>query len=78
MDLEEAEAIVNELERACIEAVVREGYSGRGMGDRTCIGIVVEADYVDAVHWAAGKIGMDYYDVPERTDQMGKSDMIVY
>ncbi len=76
MDLEQAEEIVAIMEEEGLNAEVHEDYSGRGMYGSKCTGIVT--DNVAAVAWAAGKTGMDWSDVPDRTDNMGKSDMIVY
>ena len=68
MDLEQAERIVAKMKMEGIDAEIYENYSGRGMYGDKCIGIVT--DNVAAVGWAAGKAGLDWPDVPSRTDNM--------
>jgi hypothetical protein len=76
LTVEQAEQIVEYLEDMDIDANVRAEYSGRGMYmyGSTCVGIVV-GDVV-AVGYAAGALGIDWDDVPHRTDNMGLSTIV--
>ena len=76
LTLENARLIIEAVEEHTnAEVSIHEDYSGRGMYGKTCVGIV--SNDVGAVYWAAGKIGLDYADIPHRQDSMGL-DTILY
>ena len=75
-DLFVAEAVVELLEEAGHEARVYENYSGRGMYNTTCIGIVTDAPPI-LVGYYFGRAHIDSNydeeDLPLRADNLGLS-----
>jgi hypothetical protein len=67
--------LINQEVPSC-SAELREEYSGRGMYGHSVPAIVVEN--AGLVTWAGGKLGMDWNDLPQCTDNMGCDDVVVY
>jgi phage gp45-like len=77
MTVDEAHAIVQQLQEEGVDAEVMEDYSGRGMFGRTCPAITGERAILTEIGYAASQIGMARSDVPSRTDSMGLG-IVVY
>lgn len=82
MTLEQAEQIVEEVQNEGYSAEVCEGYSGRGMYGKTCVGISTDSPLM--VAFCAGRIiGEDEdgewgdFKLPTRMDSLG-FDTIIY
>ncbi len=76
LSIEQVEALVQSMRAFDIEAEVRPDYSGRGMYGRTCTAIVSDDPRVmAALAFVAGMLadeaGIDFDDLPTRTDSMG-------
>jgi hypothetical protein len=57
-----------------VDYSVYDDYSGRGMGDKETVGIVVEPEDENAVQQAIGRAGLN---LNTRVDNMGKK-VIIY
>lgn len=57
---------------------VRDDYSGRGMYGAQTIAFVGPPDMVAAIAYAAAEMDLPYDDVPARTDQMGRDNIVLY
>jgi hypothetical protein len=68
LTVEQAKEILDHLD----EGEVYEGYSGRGMYGKTCVGIVTKESPIK-VGYAAAKAGIPEKDLPLRSDNMGLS-----
>jgi len=75
MTYEQAQEVCDILRDGYCNADVRENYSGRGMYGKTCIGIVYNGP-LTLVGAACIEVGMDYGDIPTRTDSMGLSTIV--
>jgi hypothetical protein len=64
MTVDEAHAIVQQLQEEGVDAEVMEDYSGRGMFGRTCPAITGERAILTEIGYAASQIGMARSDVP--------------
>jgi hypothetical protein len=78
MTLEQARQIVEFIEENLWDEVeeidLREEYSGRGMYGRTVPAIVI--DNPTWIGYAAGALGIEPRDIPQRTDSMGLSTVV--
>lgn len=73
LELEELQELVDEacdyVQYGYIE--VRDDYSGRGMYGKSVPAVVSDDDIRPALFYAAGVLGIDYSEVPQRIDSMG-------
>lgn len=69
MTLEQAEAIVEALEREGASASVYPDYSGRGMFGKTCVGIVTDSPAL--VGFVVAELGFPKDALPRRRDSLG-------
>lgn len=74
LDLEQLEELVDNAENyvgGWTEIEVREDYSGRGMYGKSVPAVVADNDIRPALFYAAGELGIDFDEVPQRLDSMG-------
>lgn len=77
LSIEQVEALVQAMQALDVEAEILPDYSGRGMYGRTCIAITSDTSgrAQMALAFAAGQLadeaGIDFDDLPTRTDSMG-------
>ncbi len=77
LDLETAIALVDAMSEIGVEAEERKDYSGRGMYGATCVAIVSDDPRAAAaLAYCAGLMGLDWDQVPARTDSMGRGVVI--
>lgn len=78
LTVEQANDLVDALNSENIEAEVSEGYSGRGMYGDEVVGIILpDAKALIALGFYATEVGVDFRDLPKRTDSLGRG-IIVY
>lgn len=76
MDVEQAQELVDALDELGYDAEVYEGYSGRGMYGSQVTAITSDSDIRMALAYVAGQTGLDFEEVPQRTDSMGRGVVI--
>ena len=73
MLLSDAEKIVEALDDSAYSTTLLPGYSGRGMyGEETA---AVVTDYLPAVYYTAGELGLDNFD-RWSTDSLGQGTVV--
>ncbi len=79
LSIEQVEALVVALGDLGIDAEVLENYSGRGMYGARVTAITTDSGRdmaLAAIAYVAGLVGLDFDDVPVRSDNMGYGSVI--
>lgn len=81
LSVEQVEALVQAMQTLDVEAEVDPNYSGHGMYGRTTVAIVSDdSRAMAALAFAAGQLaeetGIEFEDLPTRTDSMGRGVVI--
>lgn len=81
MKIEQVEALVQAMQDQDVEAEVLPDYSGRGMHGTTCVAITSDDPRAQmALAFAAGQLademGIEFEDIPRRTDSLGMGVVI--